>query len=155
MDQSADQNEIFYGMIVKFRKAIKKIFPVVAVILLIAFLLSRVFTADRSPAPEIRISAHEAKDHVNTPAEVCGEVASTAFVEELEGQPTFINFERPHPEQVFTVVIWGEYRQQWQNPPGNFTATNHYVSQDGLFCTTRFRKFLLELPVRFGFADQW
>ena len=117
MDQSADQNEIFYGMIVKFRKAIKKIFPVVAVILLIAFLLSRVFTADRSPAPEIRISAHEAKDHVNTPAEVCGEVASTAFVEELEGQPTFINFERPHPEQVFTVVIWGEYRQQWQNPP--------------------------------------
>lgn len=104
-------------MIVKFRKAILKIFPVVAVILLVTFALSRVFTADRSSAPEIRITAHEAIDHVNTPAEVCGEVASTAFVENLKEQPTFINFERPHPEQVFTVVIWGEYRQLWPNPP--------------------------------------
>ncbi len=104
-------------MIIKFRKAIVRIFPVVALVLLLAFVLSRIFTSGHRSSPEIRISAFEAENHVGTPAEVCGDVASAAFVENLDGQPVFINFERPHPDQVFTVVIWGEYRQLWQHPP--------------------------------------
>jgi hypothetical protein len=104
-------------MIVKLRKMIVKVFPVLAILLLAAFVLSRVFTPERTPAPEISISANEAQNHAGTPAEVCGEVASTSFLEHIDGKPTFLNFERPHPDQVFTVVIWGEHRSLWQQPP--------------------------------------
>jgi len=104
-------------MIVKLRKHIVKIFPIVAIVLLAALLLSRVFSPNRDLTPEVHIDAAEAVDHIDKTAKVCGYVASARFVREIGGQPTFINFEKPHPDQVFTVVIWGEHRPAWRTPP--------------------------------------
>jgi len=38
---------------------------------------------------------------------VCGTVASAHFAARSKGQPTFINLDKPYPNQIFTVLIWG------------------------------------------------
>ncbi|MCK4410231.1 MAG: peptidoglycan-binding protein [Candidatus Eisenbacteria sp.] len=64
-----------------------------------------------------RIKAAEAAQHVGEVAEVCGRVASAAHIAAVKGQPTFLNFERPYPDQPFNVVIWGSARSRFDAPP--------------------------------------
>lgn len=71
-----------------------------------------------APAADIlRITAAEAADHVGEIVEVCGRVASAAHIGAVEGQPTFLNLERPYPDQLFTVVIWGGTRSRFEGRP--------------------------------------
>jgi hypothetical protein len=71
-----------------------------------------------APAADIaRITALEAADHVGETAEVCGRVASAAHIGSVKGEPTFLNLERPYPDQPFTVVIWGSTRGQFDGRP--------------------------------------
>jgi hypothetical protein len=53
------------------------------------------------------ITAEQAKDHIGETARVCGMVVSPHYAFETRGHPTFLNFDRPYPRQVFTAVIWG------------------------------------------------
>ncbi len=43
-------------------------------------------------------------------------MVSSSFASESRGQPTFLNFDKPYPNQVFTVVIWGTDRQKFEEP---------------------------------------
>ncbi len=100
------------------RKSIKYLLPVVAIIIIIGLVLARVVTMESTPVePEISITAAEASEHIGTVAEVCGEVVSADYLPLVGGNPTFLNFGEPHPNQHFTVVIWGENRHLWQTPP--------------------------------------
>jgi hypothetical protein len=62
------------------------------------------------------ISAAEAKNHVGERATVCGEVASTHYAARSRGNPTFINLDKPYPNQIFTVLIWGSDRPKFGDP---------------------------------------
>lgn len=62
------------------------------------------------------MSAAEAKDHVGEKATVCGEVASTHYAARSRGNPTFINLDKPYPNQIFTVLIWGSDRPKFGDP---------------------------------------
>ncbi len=62
------------------------------------------------------IPATQAIHHVGEDAEVCGHVASAAYFASTKGSPTFINLERPYPDQAFTVVIWGSSRARFEKP---------------------------------------
>ena len=62
------------------------------------------------------ISAAEAKDHVGEKATVCGEVASVHYAARSRGNPTFINLDKPYPNQIFTVLIWGSDRPKFGDP---------------------------------------
>lgn len=62
------------------------------------------------------ISAAEAKNHVGERATVCGEVASTHYAARSRGNPTFINLDKPYPDQIFTVLIWGSDRPKFGDP---------------------------------------
>jgi len=62
------------------------------------------------------ISAAEAKNHVGERATVCGEVASTHYAARSRGNPTFINIDKPYPDQIFTVLIWGSDRPKFGDP---------------------------------------
>ncbi len=64
-----------------------------------------------------RIQAEEAAQHIGDVAEVCGHVASAAHFASVRGRPTFLNLERPYPDQAFTVVIWGSSRSRFEGPP--------------------------------------
>jgi micrococcal nuclease len=66
--------------------------------------------------PEGSISAVEAAAHIGDTATVCGYVASARYLDRGR-RPTFLNLEAPYPDQAFTVVIWGQDRRNFPNPP--------------------------------------
>ena len=63
------------------------------------------------------VSADEARRYVGSTVTVCNSVASATFASRSRGQPTFLNLARAYPNQVFTVVIWGEDRGRSPEPP--------------------------------------
>ena len=66
------------------------------------------------------ISPEEAITHIGQQATVCGKVASSHFSSRSKGQPTFINLNRPYPNQVFTILIWGSDRSKFPGAPENY-----------------------------------
>jgi hypothetical protein len=56
------------------------------------------------------LSTSEAARHVGEPATVCGDIASEHTATTSRGAPTFINLDKPYPNQVFTVLVWGSDR---------------------------------------------
>lgn len=71
------------------------------------FVLSIVFL----PAAAQTITAADAKNHVGEKATVCGRVADERTATSSRGEPTFINLDSAYPNQVFTILIWGEDRK--------------------------------------------
>ena len=65
---------------------------------------------------ETPITAADAKNHVGEKATVCGAVASTHYATSTRGSPTFINLDKPYPNQIFTILIWGSDRQKFGDP---------------------------------------
>ena len=64
----------------------------------------------------LHLTATSAKDHVGENATVCGHVASTHFASTTRGRPTFINLDKPYPNQIFTILIWGSDRGKFGAP---------------------------------------
>ena len=62
----------------------------------------------------------EARNHIGETATVCGEVASARYAASSRGQPTFINLDKPYPNQIFTVVIWGSDRAKFGEPEARY-----------------------------------
>jgi hypothetical protein len=90
--------------------------------LAVAVLLSLVALAQK------RLFAAEAKDHFGESATVCGQVASTQYAASSKGQPTFLNLDKPYPNQIFTVVIWGDNRSKFGTPESGYKGKNICVS---------------------------
>ena len=63
-----------------------------------------------------KITAIDAVNHIGQIGVVCGKVESTHYAENSRGSPTYLNLGKPYPDQVFTVVIWGRYRQEFDKP---------------------------------------
>jgi len=68
------------------------------------------------PAWGADLPAEEAAHHLGETATVCGVVASGKYDADLKSQPTFLDFEKPYPDQVFTVVIFGSDRGKFGKP---------------------------------------
>jgi len=66
------------------------------------------------------LTADQAKDHVGENATVCGVVAGTHFAEHSKGSPTFVNLDNPYPNQVFTILIWGEDLPKFNPKPSTW-----------------------------------
>ena len=43
-------------------------------------------------------------------------VASTRYAATTRGKPTFLNLDKPYPNQTFMVLIWGESRDKFGTP---------------------------------------
>jgi len=61
------------------------------------------------------LSAQEAQSHVGEDACVCGVVASARYVQ-TGRQPTFLNLDKPYPNQIFAAVVWGSDRSKFGEP---------------------------------------
>ena len=68
------------------------------------------------PAGAAELGAEDAAHHVGETATVCGVVASAKFDANLQSQPTFLDFAKPYPGQVFTAVIFGADRAKFGAP---------------------------------------
>ena len=67
-----------------------------------------------------KLQSTQAKAHVGEQATVCGEVASGRYASESRGRPTFLNFDKPFPNEDFTIVIWGENRAKFGTPEKDY-----------------------------------
>ncbi|MGB7284926.1 MAG: hypothetical protein WBE13_21880 [Candidatus Acidiferrum sp.] len=84
-----------------------------------------------------RLSTAEAKDHYGETATVCGDVVSTRYASSSKRQPTFLNLDKPYPNQIFTVVIWGSNRSKFKTPEEDYKdkkicVTGKITAYDGL-----------------------
>jgi hypothetical protein len=74
------------------------------------------------------ISAAEAKNHIGERATVCGEVAGVHYAARSRGNPTFINLDKPYPNQIFTVLIWGSDRPKFGDPEETYRSKHICVT---------------------------
>jgi micrococcal nuclease len=63
------------------------------------------------------LSTTEAAKHIGERATVCGDIAGEHTAPNSRGAPTFINLDKPYPNQVFTVLVWGSDRANVGNLP--------------------------------------
>jgi hypothetical protein len=66
--------------------------------------------------------------HVGEEATVCGEVTGAKFSSHRKRKPTFIDFGPPHPNQLFTALIWGEHRDKFNYVPESLLGRTICVS---------------------------
>lgn len=69
-----------------------------------------------APIDAAELSDEDAAHHVGETATVCGIVASGKFDANLQSQPTFLDFGKRYPDQVFTAVIFGGDRTKFGMP---------------------------------------
>ncbi len=84
---------------------------------ILALALTLLPAAGSAAAAEPRITAAAAAQHAGEQVKVCGLVAGAKYAERSRGKPTFLDFEKPHPAEVFKVVIWGSDRGKFKQPP--------------------------------------
>jgi hypothetical protein len=63
------------------------------------------------PAMAETITAADAKNHIGEQATVCGKVVGEKTQASSRGEPTFINLDTAYPNQVFTILVWGDDRK--------------------------------------------
>jgi hypothetical protein len=56
------------------------------------------------------ITPKQAADHVGQHETVCGTISGEHTAYRSRGTPTFINLDKPYPNQDFTIVVWGDDR---------------------------------------------
>jgi hypothetical protein len=96
-----------------------------AVFLLISFVF---FLSSLQLLAQSTYTADQAKSHIGERATVCGLVASAHYAASSKGQPTFLNLNKPYPNQIFTVLIWGSDRAKFGAPERDFTKKNICVT---------------------------
>jgi hypothetical protein len=73
------------------------------------------------------ITAAQASSHIGQHETVCGTVAGEHFAARSKGQPTFINLDAAYPNQIFTILVWGDDRAA----VGQLPATGQRVCASG------------------------
>lgn len=81
------------------------------------------------------ISGESAYAHVGDYVTVCGTVASAKHATASRGQPTFLDFDRPYPNETFVAVIWGTARPAFGEPEVTYLSRRICVS--GVVATYR------------------
>jgi hypothetical protein len=71
------------------------------------------------------IPASEASRHVGERTTVCGRIASEHTATSSRGTSTYINLDKPYPDRVFTVLVWGSDR-----------ASGGAMPSSGMLCVT-------------------
>jgi len=92
-----------------------------AVFMLISFVF---FLSSLQILAQSTYTADQAKGHIGEKATVCGVVASAHYAASSKGQPTFLNLDKPYPNPIFTVLIWGSDRTRFGAPERDFAKKN-------------------------------
>jgi hypothetical protein len=68
------------------------------------------------------LTTSEAAKHVGDNATVCGVVAGVHTATSSKGSPTFVNLDKPYPNQVFTILIWGDDLRKFSPAPSTWDS---------------------------------
>ena len=66
------------------------------------------------------LTTTQAISHIGEYATVCGKAVGSYYAERSNGQPTFINLDKRYPNQLFTIIIWGDDRDRFQSPESTY-----------------------------------
>lgn len=66
------------------------------------------------------IPADQAKQHIGETNTVCGLVASARYMDSTRAKPTLLNFVKPYPDHLFSVMIPNAARSKFPEPPETF-----------------------------------
>jgi DNA/RNA endonuclease YhcR with UshA esterase domain len=100
----------------------------IAILFVLALLISTTLSA-------ATITASEANKHIGENATVCGVVAGVHTATRSRGNPTFVNLDKPYPNQVFTILIWGSDYAQFSPAPSTWEGKR--VCATGLISSYR------------------
>jgi DNA/RNA endonuclease YhcR with UshA esterase domain len=82
----------------------------------INFLIAAIFITSASCC-QTTISIDSLSSHLGDSVTVCSKVFSARFLEQSNRQPTFLNMGADYPNNLLTVVIFGEDRQKFTGFP--------------------------------------
>ena len=57
------------------------------------------------------LTTAQAKAHEGETGTVCGKVAGERTATSSRGEPTFVNLDAAYPNQVYTILVWGDDRK--------------------------------------------
>jgi DNA/RNA endonuclease YhcR with UshA esterase domain len=83
------------------------------------------------------LTGDEALQHLEETNTVCGTVATAKYVKGAPGNPTYLNFDRPFPNQSCSAVIAEATRARFKDAPET-AFTGKWVCVTGLI-TTNYR----------------
>jgi DNA/RNA endonuclease YhcR with UshA esterase domain len=63
------------------------------------------------------ISPEDAAKYIGQQKTVSGTVASAHYAAIIKKQPTSLHLNKPYPNQIFSVLIWGSDRGKFEKPP--------------------------------------
>jgi hypothetical protein len=75
------------------------------------------------------LTGEETLQHLGETNTICGTIASAKYVEGSTGNPTYLNFDRPYPNQSCAAVIPGVARAKFKDVPES-------AFKDKLVCIT-------------------
>ena len=73
-------------------------------------------------AVSANLTTSEAAKHIGENATVCGVVASVHTATTSKGSPTFVNLDKPYPNQLFTILIWGDDLAKFSSAPTSWNS---------------------------------
>lgn len=94
---------------------IRWLLPVIGLFVALAFMTRRHIGGPGGRAGVVEPA--DASAHIGAEATVCGRVDEASHAEQIGGEPVFLNFGAPHPDQTFTAVIWARHRSHFASPP--------------------------------------
>lgn len=59
---------------------------------------------------------------------MCGTVVSVHFASGSKGTPTFINLDKPYPNHIFTILIWGDDMPNFKENPTHWDGKKACVT---------------------------
>lgn len=66
---------------------------------------------------QTNIKLEDLKSHIGDSVTVCGKVYSGRYLQSSNNSPTFLNIGAKYPDQLLTVVIWGDARKEFTGKP--------------------------------------
>ena len=102
--QGADLHK-WFNFIFKFLKMES------SVLILSLFLISCMAYSEAS------VKLEDLSRHAGDSVTVCGKVFSARYLSSSKNTPTFLNLGAAYPNQLLTVVIWGDVRKQFEGKP--------------------------------------
>ncbi len=81
--------------------------------LLILFICLLCFTC----SAQQNIKPEDAAKYLGDSVTVCGKIYGGKFLENAKNQPTFLNIGAAYPNQLLTIVIWGDTRKLFPYKP--------------------------------------
>lgn len=96
----------------------------------------------------VSIKASEASKYIGQKKTVCGTVVSAVFAIQSRGQPTFLNLDKPYPDHLFTVVIWGSNRSRFPQPPEKAFRDKRICASGSITMYKNKPQIIVDLPTQ-------